>query len=159
MAENKKNFDFKNSLSSRAYTLLVCHRWKIIDEELFGSKDFRKRSVEQLQESENTRLAMHKGAMEELTRIEGFSEVEAHKMLQDECERLVKEKFRKEKDDEVFCGCCRIILKRDDFEKHSNDKNIKLLHDHLAEEIGKLKMQQTQMRFNMQKDKLDSEKD
>lgn len=144
-------FDFKKTLSSRAYTLLVCHRWKIIDEELFGSKDFRKRTVEQLQESENTRLKMHEAAMEELTRIEKFSEVEAHRILQNECERLVKEKFRKLKDNEMFCGCCRVTLKRDDWEKHNEDN--KLLHDYLAKELRRLKMEQTQMRISIAKGK------
>ena len=48
-----KEFDFKTTLSSRAYTLLVCWRWKKIDEELFGSKEYTKRSVKQIQESEN----------------------------------------------------------------------------------------------------------
>ena len=146
-----KEFDFKTTLSSRAYTLLVCWRWKKIDEELFGSKEYTKRSVKQIQESENVRMAMHKSAIEELTRIKGFTEEEAHKMLQNECERLINEKFREIKEDEQFCGCCRVILKRKDWKKHQKEN--KLLHDYLNKELMKLSKEQSLMRISMIEDK------
>lgn len=151
MKKKLQNFDFKKTLSSRAYTLLVCWRFKKIDEELFEKKAYNKRSVGQIQESENTRRAMHKGAIEELTRIEGFTEKEAHKMLEKECKRLIKEEIRELKEEEVFCGACRIILKRKDWEKHQEEE--KLLHDFLTKELIQLQREQTLMRLNIIKDK------
>jgi len=147
---NKIGFDFKETLSSRAYTLLVCWRWKKIDEEVFGSKEYHKRKVEDIQRMENVRLEMHTKAMEELTRIKGFSEAEAQKMLQDECERLIKEKIRDLKSDEVWCGCCREIMKGKEWNKHQKDN--KLLHDYLYKELTELSKEQTLLRITMAKD-------
>jgi len=143
-------FNFKETLSSRAYTLLVCWRWKKIDEEVFGSKEYHKRRVEDIQRMENVRLEMHTKAMEELTRIHHFSEKEAQQMLQDECERLIKEKIRDLKTDEIWCGCCREILKRTNWEKHQADN--KLLHDYLVKELLQISREQSLLRLQMVKD-------
>ena len=146
-----KKFDFKKSLSARAYTLMVCWRWKKIDEEIFDTKEYRKRSVESIQDTENTRMAMHKSAIEELTKIFKFTENESHKMLTDECERLINEKFGQLKSDEQFCGCCRVVLKTKDWVKHK-EKN-KLLHNYLAKELTNLNIEQTQLRMVVAKNR------
>lgn len=150
MAAKKNKFDFKTTLSPRAYTLMVFWRFKKIDQELFGSKRYRKRSVEQIQNSENTRMRMHKGAVEELTKIQGFSEEEAHKMLQEECERLANEEIRDLEKDESLCGSCRTIIKTKNWDKHQEEE--KLLHDYLSDELRKLSIEQTQMQMSMIED-------
>lgn len=144
-------FNFKETLSARAYTLMVCWRWKKIDEEVFGSKKYYKRSVEQIQEMENARMEMHKKAVMELVRFYNFTEKEAIKILQKECERLITEKIRKLKEDEMWCGCCRIILKREDWEKHQKDNQ--LLHNYLSNELMEISREQTLLILQIAKDK------
>jgi hypothetical protein len=151
METKQKQFDFKETLSARAYTLVICWRWKKIDEEIFGSKEYHKRSVEQIKESENLRMEMHKKAVMELTRFYKFTEKEAIKILQKECERLITKDVRKLKEDEMWCGCCRIILKRKDWEKHQKENQ--LLHNYLSNELMKISQEQTLLRLQIVKDK------
>lgn len=148
--KTEKQIDFKKHPVLRAYTLLVCWRFKKIDEELFGSKEYHRRRVEQIQESENTRRRLHKDAIKILEEL-GFKNKETCKILENECERLIKEKFRELKEDECFCGACRVILKRSEWEKHGKEN--KDLHDCLNEELFNLSKEQTLMRMSIMEDK------
>ena len=145
----KKDFDFKKHPTARAYTLLVYWRFKKIDEELFGDNNYKKRRIEQIQESENTRRMLHQKAIEVLKEL-GFTEKEGCKILENECERLSKEKLRELKDNESYCGCCRIIIKSKDRDKHQEEE--KELHNFLANELMKISKEQTLMRMSIAED-------
>lgn len=145
-----KKFDFDTHPVARAYTLLVCHRFKKIDEEVFGTKEYHKRKVEDIQNSENLRKKLHDEAVKVL-KENGFDEKEAVSILENECERLIKEKFRELKKDEIFCGCCKIILKRKDWEKHEEES--KDLHNYLIKELTQLSMEAVQLKMSIAEDK------
>ncbi len=144
-----KQIDFKKHPVLRAYTLLVYWRFRKIDKELFGTKEYRKRKVEQIQESENTRRKLHQEAII-ILKEEGFEEKEACKLLEDECERLVKEELRELKSSEVYCGSCRIILKRKDWIEHGRKE--KDLHNLLATELMNLSKEQTLLKISIAED-------
>jgi hypothetical protein len=145
-----KKFDFDTHPVAKAYTLLVCHRFKKIDEEVFNTIDYHKRKVEDIQRSENLRRKLHDEAVNVLLK-NGFNEKEAVEILENECERLIKEKFRELKNDECFCGCCRVILKKKDWESHQEEE--KTLHDYLIKELLQLSKEAVMLKISIAEEK------
>lgn len=143
-------FDFDTHPVAKAYTLLVCHRFKKIDEEVFNTIVYYKRKVEDIQRSENLRRKLHDEAVNVLLK-NGFSEKEAIDILENECERLIKEKFRELKKDEMFCGCCRVILKRKDWGSHQEEN--KDLHDYLLKELMQLQQEAVMLKMSIAEDR------
>lgn len=135
---NQKKLDFNKHPVCRAYTLLVYHRFKKIDEEIFGEKEYRKRRVEDIQESENFRRKLHDEAVGVMKKL-GYDDKEALGILENECERLVKEGSRALGEDEIYCGACQIPLKREDWTTHQ-EENAEL-HSYLIAELMRLNME------------------
>lgn len=146
----KMKFNFDTHPVARAYTLLVCHRFKKIDEEIFNTIVYHKRKVEDIQRSENLRRKLHDEAVNVLLK-NGYTEKEAIDILENECERLIKEKFRELKEDEMFCGCCRVILKRKDWKKHEEEE--KTLHNYLIEELTQLSKEAVMLKVSIAENK------
>ncbi len=144
-----KKIDFKVHPVVRAYTLSVCHRFKNIDEGIFGIKDYYKRRTKDIQESENFRKELHQEAIKVL-KNDNLTENQAIKILEMECDRLIKEKLKTLKKGERFCGCCRTIIKIEDWKEHQIKE--KILHDYLAKELMQLSREAMMLKIQKMKE-------
>ncbi|HEY0090091.1 MAG TPA: hypothetical protein VGB37_14690 [Candidatus Lokiarchaeia archaeon] len=111
----------------RAYCLYVYHRFKQVDKLGYdGHTHYEKRSVKQIQSMENVRGEIHRKVMNFLKNM-NFTEKEISVFLENKIEQMLSEKLEPLKEDECYCGLCRIKVKINLFKEHSERDALHLL--------------------------------